>query len=237
MNVSSLSDWPIAYRRISFAYDEQAGRLLVRADLMPRGERPVESYHDLLAAWEAQTCARVGPGVEQIRQVDLDLVRQQRESRGNVLEWLLRHVGPSCDTCDQALYEHAQAYQDAMLDALVQVGEHLKLDVRELYRNEAPPWCRGGGFGECIAALKAEKPADYRGQVDLFRRKAELVDLLGNHLDDLRAPEAKAYMTCRAVQAAKIDFDATAEERNENRSEAKRRAEQFFRIEASVGMD
>ena len=44
-------------------------------------------------------------------------------------------------------------------------------------------------------------------------------------------------MTCRAVQAAKIDFDATADDRNENRGEAKRRAEQFFRIEASVGMD
>jgi hypothetical protein len=44
-------------------------------------------------------------------------------------------------------------------------------------------------------------------------------------------------MTCRAVQAAKIDFDATDEARNNDRSEAKRRAEQFFRIEASVGMD
>jgi hypothetical protein len=44
-------------------------------------------------------------------------------------------------------------------------------------------------------------------------------------------------MTCRAVQAAKYDFDATDEGRNENRSEDKRRAEQFFRIEASVGLD
>ncbi|WP_295585757.1 hypothetical protein [uncultured Lamprocystis sp.] len=44
-------------------------------------------------------------------------------------------------------------------------------------------------------------------------------------------------MTCRAVQAAKIDFDLTPEARIKNRSEAKRRAEDFFRIEASVGMD
>ena len=37
--------------------------------------------------------------------------------------------------------------------------------------------------------------------------------------------------------AAKIDFDATDENRTDNRGEDKRRAEQFFRIEASVGMD
>jgi hypothetical protein len=37
LNVSSLSDWPIAYRHISFAYDEQAKRLLVRGELRPRG--------------------------------------------------------------------------------------------------------------------------------------------------------------------------------------------------------
>lgn len=40
LNVSSLSDWPIAYRRIRFAYDEGANRLLVHADLLPRGGPP-----------------------------------------------------------------------------------------------------------------------------------------------------------------------------------------------------
>jgi hypothetical protein len=44
-------------------------------------------------------------------------------------------------------------------------------------------------------------------------------------------------MTCRAVQAARIDFDATDDKRKDYRSEANRRAEHFFRIEASVGME
>ena len=44
-------------------------------------------------------------------------------------------------------------------------------------------------------------------------------------------------MTCRAVRAARIDFDATDDARKEHRLETHRRAEQFFRIEASVGMD
>jgi len=48
---------------------------------------------------------------------------------------------------------------------------------------------------------------------------------------------AKAYMTCREAQSAKIDFDTTDENHNENRSEGKRRAEQIFRTAASVGMD
>jgi hypothetical protein len=83
----------------------------------------------------------------------------------------------------------------------------------------------------------AEKPQDFRSNVALFRRKAELVSTMNDFLDRLEEPKAKAYMTCRAVVAAKIDFDATDEDRNEHRSEAKRSAEQFFRIEASVGMD
>jgi hypothetical protein len=37
--------------------------------------------------------------------------------------------------------------------------------------------------------------------------------------------------------APSFHFDATKDERNENRSAAKRRAEQFFRIEARVGLD
>jgi hypothetical protein len=150
---------------------------------------------------------------------------------------LWRRFGPDCEDCDAELYTHAHAYQDAMLDVLLQVGRHLRLDTRELYEREGPRWCAGRGFGECIQALQAERPTDYRGQVDLFRRKAALVDLLGSHLDDLNAAEAKAYMTCRAVRAAKIDFDATEEAHIENRSEAKRRAEQFFRTEASVGLE
>jgi hypothetical protein len=237
MNVSSLSDWPIAYRRISFAYDEDAPRLIVRADLMPRGDTPVRSYADLLSAWESQTCGRLALESDPLGQADLDLVRQQRESRGSLLGWLLRRFGPACESCDQPLYEHAQAYQDAMLDALVQVGTHLRLETAALYRAEAPAWCQGPGFGDCIQALKAERATDYAGHVDLFRRKAQLVDLLANHLDDLTSPQSKAYMTCRAVRAAKIDFDATDDRHNRNRGEAKRKAEQFFRVEASVGLD
>ncbi len=37
--------------------------------------------------------------------------------------------------------------------------------------------------------------------------------------------------------AAKIDFDATDDSRTDDPGEDKRHAEQFFRIEASVGMD
>jgi hypothetical protein len=44
-------------------------------------------------------------------------------------------------------------------------------------------------------------------------------------------------MTCRAVLAAKIDFDATSDERNDYRSEANRKTEHFFRREASIGME
>jgi hypothetical protein len=102
---------------------------------------------------------------------------------------------------------------------------------------ESPPFCGNEKFVGCAGALLAEKPKDFKGHVDLFRRKAALVASQNDYLDRLDHPRAKAYMTCRAVKAAKIDFDATEEKRTENRSEEKRRAETFFLIEASVGMD
>ncbi|MGA8054957.1 MAG: hypothetical protein WCA12_14035, partial [Burkholderiales bacterium] len=89
LNVSSLSDWPIAYRRISFAYDEDARRLLVEGDPMPRGEKPNASYADLLAAWEAEACTNSGVPAEMIKEFDAATVKQQREARGSVMEWLL----------------------------------------------------------------------------------------------------------------------------------------------------
>jgi hypothetical protein len=54
-----------------------------------------------------------------------------------------------------------------------------------------------------------------RDWADLFRRKSFLADLLSRHLDDLEEPRAKAYMTCRPVPAAKIDFDCSSDDAKE----------------------
>jgi hypothetical protein len=235
LNVSSLSDWPIAYRRVSFAYDADAQRLLVRADLMPHGDQPVTSYADLMADWEAVTCAHTRLPADLIKESDLAVVKQQRASRGSLMEWLLAAI--PCETCEQTLYQHAQAYQDALLQTLLQGAAAAKRTGTKLPELETPAACGGAQLTPCATALMAEQPHDYKSNVDLFRRKAALVAAANDYLDKLDHPKANAYMTCRAVQAAKIDFDATPEARTENRSEAKRRAEDFFRIEASVGMD
>jgi hypothetical protein len=237
MNVSSLSDWPIAYRRISFAYDEEAQRLLVKADLLPRGDIPTNSYADLLAAWEKQTCAQSGVSLAHLRQEDASLVEQQRNSRGTLVEWLTQYFSPVCESCEQSLYVHAQNYQDELLQTLIQVGNDLGRNHHQLHDVALPAWCGGKDYVACTMALLDERAEGYQANVDLFRRKATLVALLNEHLDELDSHSAKSYMTCRAVLAAKIDFDATDDNHNFNRGEAKRRAEQFFRIEASVGMD
>jgi hypothetical protein len=235
LNVSSLSDWPIAYRRISFAYDEAAQRLLVRGALMPGG-RPVGSDADLLAAWNEQACARIGPEPDAFTRFDRELVARQRESRGGITEWALAGLSPACEQCEEPLYRHANAYQDAMLDAILQLATHLGQRAHRLYDLKLPAWCGDSDFFDCARGLQAQAPIDAAGHRESFRRKATLVNLLGTHLDDLDAPQAAAYMTCRAVHAAKIDFDLTDDARNSDRGEAKRRAEQFFRVEASIGM-
>jgi hypothetical protein len=237
MNVSSLSDWPLAYRSISFAYDETARRLLVKADLLPKGDLPTKSYADLLAAWEKQACAASGIAIDHIKQQDQTLVKLQRDSRGSLIEWLMQYLSPVCESCDESLYVHAQNYQDQLLETLIEVSEDLGKNSHQLHELKLPAWCAGQDYVDCTRKLMAEKAKDYKANLDLFRSKATLVALLNDHLDDLDSHRAKAYMTCRAVQAAKIDFDATDEDHNFDRGEAKRRAEQFFRIEASVGMD
>lgn len=110
-------------------------------------------------------------------------------------------------------------------------------DVHQLHTLKLPGFCEDMDYTACAAALMAETPEGHQAHVDLFRRKATLVSLLNDHLDDLDSSHAKAYMTCRAVQAAKIDFDLTPDDKNNHRGEAKRMAEQLFRIEASVGME
>jgi hypothetical protein len=237
MNVSSLSDWPLAYRRIQFAYDENANRLLVKAELMPRGDAPSASYADLLAAWEQQTCGASGVDVAHLKQEDEALVKRQRESRGSLVEWLLQYLGPACESCEQSLYDHAQRYQDELLETLIEVGDDLGREAHRLHELKLPAWCDGKDYTDCAKALLDERAEGLQANQNLFRRKATLVALLNDHLDDLDSPRAKAYMTCRAATAAKIDFELTPDDSNVDRGEAKRIAEQLFRIEASVGMD
>lgn len=237
LNVSSLSDWPVAYRRISFAYDETARRLLVKGELLPGGARAASSDADLMAAWEAQACKQIGPVPPSFLSFDREMVMRQRQSRGSLVEWALAALGPVCPSCEMPLYNHAQAYQDDLLEAISQLGAHLAGQDHRLHEATLPAWCGDVDFLGCVKRLKAEQPQGFQAQVELFRRKAQLVDIMSSHLDDLRAPEAGAYMTCRAVQAAKIDFDLTDDAHNNHRGEAKRQAEQFFRVEASVGME
>ena len=237
LNVSSLSDWPIAYRRLSFAWDETAGRLLVRGELLPSPGRPVTNDADLMAAWQQQACARIGPEPDAFLRFDREVVRRQKDSRGSLMEWLIVALAPVCESCEQPLYRHAQAYQDALLDTILQLAGHLGQHAKELHEVKLPDWCDGADFHSCARRLQSEQPEGVRAHAALFRRKAQLVDLLSNGLDELRAPQAAAYMTCRAVQAAQVDFELTDESRNNHRSEGKRRQEHFFLIEASVGND
>ncbi len=237
LNVSSLSDWPIAYRRLQFGYDEGAKRLRVQAELLPNNGRPLASDADLLAAWEAQACAAVGPEPEAFVRFDREQVERQKRSRGTLVEWLISALGPLCERCEQPLYEHAQAYLDAQLDTLLQLASHLGNRAHRLYEAPLPAACGDQDFFDCARRLQGETATDFAGQAALFRRKAQLVDRLNRHLDELRSPQAAAYMTCRAVQAAHIDYDLTDDARRSFRGEPHRRQEQYFRIEATVGMD
>lgn len=90
LNVSSLSDWPLAYRKVAFAYDLQAKSLRVTGELLPSTGTPVENDQDLLDAWTKPSCGQAGIPAAKLIQKDIAEVEVQKQARGSLVEWLLR---------------------------------------------------------------------------------------------------------------------------------------------------
>ena len=78
--------------------------------MLPRGAQPTLSDADLLAAWDAQTCARSVVPVSRMEAEDLAVVKLQRDSRGSLLEWLVSWLEPICASCEAPLYRHCLLY-------------------------------------------------------------------------------------------------------------------------------
>jgi len=84
--------------------------------------------------------------------------------------------------------------------------------------------------------LRARQAESLEETIALFRERARFIDSINNQLDRINDPRVRNYMVCRAVIAARADYDLTSVERRGGRDEAERRALHFFRIEATVGM-
>lgn len=237
-NVSSLSDWPIAYRRVSFAYDQQANRIKVLADLLPSLEGPPKSDKELLEAWVRPSCQQAGVPVENVVKEDLAVVKAQKESRGSLVEWLFSGVLEHTEWGKQTLYESGHRYQDGMLEIIIELYDDLGGNVQELSRVILPAFCEGAGVRECAYSLRSAKYDDtLDSTIEMFRKKATFVDVVGEQLEDIDDLRLKGYMVCRTALAAKDDHDLTPEAKQPGASESKRRSQGFFATEAMVGMD
>ncbi len=239
LNVSSLSDWPVAYRRIRFEYDEVARRLKVVGELMPNRGTPPANDDELLEAWAAATCAGDGVPDARLKARDLQLVSAQREARGSLMDWLYASMWKYCDGCQALMYDHGHRYMDLLLREIRQARVDLGKDSDGLEPRHLPPSCTpGGGLVGCVDTLLAAPVGpQLKPSVALFREKAELVDRVNTRMDQLQNPRVRAYMSCRAVLAAKEDFELTPERLKPKRNTARRLAGEYFRSEASVGMD
>lgn len=239
LNVSSLSDWPIAYRRIRFEYDEVARRLKVVGELMPNRGTPPANDDELLDAWAAVTCARDGVPDARLKARDLQLVSAQREARGSLMDWLYASMWKYCEGCHALMYEHGHRYMDLLLREIRQARLDLGADSDGLEPRRLPPSCQAGsGLVNCVDTLLAAPVGpQLKPSVALFREKAELVDRVNTRMDQFQNPRVRAYMSCRAVLAAKDDFELTPDHRKTRRATARRLAGDYFRSAASVGMD
>lgn len=237
LNVSSLADWPIAYRRIAFAYDPEARRIKVTADLMPMLKSPVRSDQDILSAWVQQTCSEVEVPVERIFRRDLATVKAQRDARGTLADWVFSSFESVSDSARLSLYEHAHAYIDGLLDVIMSTHADLGGDISEMENVTVPGFCVSGSVKSCAAALLVTPHDGIAASIESYRKKAHFAYMVGEQWDDIRDRRAKAYMACRAAIAAKDDFDLTPEDRRPGTTEERRRRRDFFRVEATVGIN
>jgi hypothetical protein len=237
LNVSSLSDWPIAYRRVSFAYDPSANRIKVAGDLMPMLDTPPRSDQEIRDAWVQQACSRVDVPMAKISRRDLAIVKAQRESRGTLLDWVFESFEGVSDAARMTLYEHAHHYQDGLLDVIIGTYSDLEGLVPEMAGVSLPSFCEAGAVKACAAALISQPRDNLAASIESYRKKAIFANTVGEQLDDIQDLRAKAYMTCRAAIAAKDDFDLTPEDKRPGGTEERRGNRDFFRVEATVGME
>jgi hypothetical protein len=236
LNVSSLSDWPIAYRRVTFALDESAGRLKVNAEIMPNVGVRVGSDRQLLDAWESLTCDPTRFAPSRLEGQERLVVQRQRDNRGSLLEWLYEGLGENCASCQQTLYESGLRYQDAMLETILTLYHDFWTQVPEVAVLGDASVCGTHALPVCVGRLRAEDHSTLEQTIDLFKRRARLVDTANAQLDRIENPRVRSYMACRAVIAAQVDYELTPEDKRHGRGEDRRREQQFFRIEATVGM-
>ena len=236
LNVSSLSDWPIAYRRVSFAYDQAANRIKVMAGLLPDAGRTVVSDQGLLDSWSALTCEPAGFTSMRITEEGIQAVKQQREARGSVLSLISEALGSWCDSCKRDLYLSGLRYQDSLLRTIEQTYVDLLPQVPAIRQLRAPETCGAPSVTECLVRLRVAAPDDLDETKALFTRRAQFIDAMNQQFGDLQGTEARNYMACRAVISAKIDSDLTPKDLRPGLDEERRRARDFFRIEASIGM-
>jgi len=237
LNVSSLSDWPLAYRRVSFAYDQRANRIRVFADLLPSLGSPPKNDEEILAAWTQPSCLQAGVSIEKIAKEDLAAVKTQKESRGSLFDWLFEGILENSEAGKQKLYQSAHRYQDGMLEIIIETFDDLGGQVQDLCRVHPPAFCHGENVRDCASSLRAAEFDTLESTIETFRMKAAFVDFVGEQLEEIDDPRLKGYMVCRTAFAAKDDHDLTPEGKQPGGSESKRRERGFFQTEATVGMD
>jgi len=237
LNVSSLSDWPLAYRLVSFGYDPRANRIHVFADLLPSQGTPPKNDEELLTNWTRPSCSQAGVSVEKVAKEDLAAVQAQKESRGSLVAWIFAGVLDNFDSGKQTMYENANRYQDGFLHIIDEMYDDLGGQVRDLSWVSPPDFCAGKSVRDCASSLLSAEYDPLSSATEIFRKKALFVDVVGDQLEGIDDPRLHGYMVCRTALAAKYDYDLTDEGKQPGGSESKRRSRDFFRTEATVGMD
>ena len=109
-------------------------------------------------------------------------------SRGTLIEWLKHSLARCARAASSRSTPMPKAYQDELLQLLIQV-ESATLGAQAISCMNSS--CRTGAAARISSpapmALLAEQTDGFQASIDLFRRKATLVSVFNEHLDELTA--------------------------------------------------
>lgn len=226
LNVSSLADWPVAYRIVRFELDETSGAVRVLSPLLPGVVRPQPETSDdhigLAQAWEQSACRQSGMASAELQPAIDEIVRDHRRGRGGLLDVLSVGFNSFLEFVTKGHYKKNKKaswvrpiYRDSLNDL------HFTIRAAATAGTLNPAWanaltassaelrsaCGVEALAPCLAMSLEDRSTE--STRDRFDRLFAVQGMLSRAVTALSDHQHVAYMACVAALAAFSEWSQT----------------------------
>jgi hypothetical protein len=229
-NVSSLADWPVAYRQLQFSIDSPGNRVRVSAGVHPMVDKSSAGLGEgkpLLEGWKRAACEGA-LAITEVEAADVmvkRIVQSHREQRGNLLHTLavgevsLLHLLNVVNKRDLKRWVSGM-YTDSRNDlhhALRSVAEAARLRPewgQRLYvRSGLDTACKGVAVADCVEdfmELVARETQDSAKKIrEAYSSAFAMLGKIQAGISALHDTEDVAFMACLSALGAYYDWSGT----------------------------